>query len=171
MRLHCNHPTCVRSGVGITLPRSAEHCYALRSRAHGVPDVREETIMRKTILSAVFAGVLTLSASLAAVAADQTALRVIVVQTADVPAYVHEVTALQALYKKAGQPITLRVWRATYAGSDTGTIVVSVEFPNFAAIAKTNDIVRTNAEIGAEMKKINSMRKIVSDSLYDLQTE
>jgi len=28
--------------------------------------------------------------------------------------------------------------------------------------------VRTNPDVAAEMKKINGMRKIVSDSLYDL---
>jgi len=59
-------------------------------------------------------------------------LRVIVVQTADVPGYVHEVETLQALLKKAGVAATLRVWRATFAGVDAGSIVVSVEVPNLA---------------------------------------
>jgi hypothetical protein len=30
------------------------------------------------------------------------------------------------------------------------------------------DTIRTNPDISAEMKKISEMRKIVSDSLYDL---
>jgi hypothetical protein len=96
---------------------------------------------------------------------------VIVVQTADVPAYVHEVNTLQALYKKIGEPITLRVWRATYAGADTGTIVVTVELPSFMALAKLNEITQSDQEVAAEMKKINSIRKIVSDSLYDQAAE
>ena len=124
--------------------------------------------MRISMISAAFAGVFGLIASLSAVAADTAVSRVIVVQTADVPGYVHEVETLQALLKKAGVTATLRVWRASYAGADTGSIVVTVEVPNLAGIAKVEDTVRTNPDVAAEMKKINAMRKIVSDSLYDL---
>jgi hypothetical protein len=123
--------------------------------------------MRISMISAAFVGIFGLIASLSAVAADAVS-RVIVVQTADVPGYVHEVETLQALLKKAGVPATLRVWRASYAGSDTGSIVVTVEVPNLAGIAKIEDTVRTNPDVAAEMKKIGAMRKIVSDSLYDL---
>jgi hypothetical protein len=124
--------------------------------------------MRTTVISAAFAGIFGLIVSLSAVAADPSVLRVIVVQTADVPGYVHEVETLQALIKKAGLPATVRVWRATYAGADTGSIVASIEVPNLETIAKLNDAFRTNPEMAAEMKKINAMRKIVSDSLFDL---
>jgi len=120
------------------------------------------------VISAAFVGIFGLIASLSAVAADTAVSRVIVVQTADVPGYVHEVETLQALLKKAGVSATLRVWRATFAGAETGSIVVTVEVPNLAAIAKIDDTVRTNPDVAAEMKKINAMRKIVSDSLYDL---
>ncbi len=120
------------------------------------------------MISAAFVGIFGLIASLSAGAADTAVSRVIVVQTADVPGYVHEVETLQALLKKAGVSATLRVWRATFAGAETGSIVVTVEVPNLAAIAKIDDTVRTNPDVAAEMKKINGMRKIVSDSLYDL---
>ena len=123
--------------------------------------------MKKTILSAAFAGLIGLTASLSAVAGDPAVLRVIVVQTADVPGYVHEVGNLEALFKKSGQQVTVRVWRATYAGADTGAIVASIEVPSLTALDKLNDAIRTNPEIAAEMKKINGMRKIVSDSLYE----
>ena len=123
---------------------------------------------RTTVISAAFVGIFGLIASLSAVAADTAVSRVIVVQTADVPGYVHEVETLQALLKKAGVPATLRVWRATYAGADTGSIVAIVEVPNLAGIAKVEDAIRTNPDLAAEMKKISAMRKIVSDSLYDL---
>jgi len=126
--------------------------------------------MKKIVLSAAFAGLFALTASLAAAAADSTVLRVLAVQTSDVPGYTHEVETLQALYRKAGQPVTLRVWRATYAGPDTGTIVVTAELPNLAALAKMADAIRSNPEIGAEMNKIGGMRKVVSDSLYELLT-
>jgi hypothetical protein len=121
------------------------------------------------MLSAAFACILGLTASLSAIAAEAPAvMRVIVVQTADVSAYIHEVETLQGLLKKSGQAATLRVWRATFAGPDTGTIVVSVEAANLAALAKIDDMIRSSPEIAAEMKKINGMRKIVSDSVYDL---
>src|SRR6266478_3891774 len=126
--------------------------------------------MRISMISAAFAGVFGLIASLSAVAADTAVSRVIVVQTADVPGYVHEVETLQALLKKAGVAATLRVWRATYAGVDAGSIVVSVEVPNLAGIAKIEDTIRTNPDLAAEMKKISGMRKIVSDSLYELMS-
>jgi hypothetical protein len=120
------------------------------------------------MISAALVGIFGLITSLSAVAADMTVSRVIVVQTADVPGYVHEVETLQGLLKKAGVPATLRVWRASYAGADTGSIVVIVEVPNLAGIAKIEDSLRTNPDLAAEMKKINGMRKIVSDSLYEL---
>ena len=123
--------------------------------------------MRTNFISAAFMGVLGLIASLSAAAADSAVSRVIVVQTADVPGYVHEVETLQALLKKAGVAATLRVWRATYAGADTGSIVVTVEVPNLAGIAKVEDTIRTNPDLAAEMKKISAMRKIVSDSLFE----
>ncbi len=126
--------------------------------------------MKKIILSAAFAGLLGLTASLAAVAADSTVLRVLAVQTNDVQGYTREVETLQALYRKMGQQVTLRVWRATFAGPDAGTIVVTAELPNLAALAKMNDAMRSNQEIGAQMNKIGAMRKIVSDSLYELLT-
>ena len=124
--------------------------------------------MRISVKSAALAGIFGLIASLSAVAADTAVSRVIVVQTADVPGYVHEVETLQGLLKKAGVAATLRVWRASYAGADTGSIVVIVEVPNLAGIAKIEDTLKTNPELAGEMKKINGMRKIVSDSLYDL---
>jgi hypothetical protein len=127
--------------------------------------------MKRTGILMLLTAALGLTASLSAFAASPAMLRVIVVQTADVPAYVHEVNTLQALYKKIGEPITLRVWRATYAGADTGTIVVTVEVPSFMALAKINEITQSNQEVAAEMKKINSIRKIVSDSLYDQAAE
>jgi len=123
---------------------------------------------RNTVISAAFAGIFGLVASLSAVAADTPVSRVIVVQTTDVPGYVHEVETLQGLLKKAGVPATLHVWRATYAGADAGAIVVTVEVPNLAGIAKVEDTVRSNPDVAAEMKKINAIRKIVSDSLYEL---
>ena len=128
--------------------------------------------MKKTGIWVSLAAALTIAATLPTLAANApTTLRVIVVQTTDVSGYLREVNALAEIYKKAGSPINIRVWRATYAGNDAGAIVVSVEFPNFMALAKSYDLQRSNQDIMAAMKKISGMRKIVSDSLYEQVTE
>ncbi len=126
--------------------------------------------MNKKAGSAVLAGLALILMSAQALAADPVVLRVIVIETADVSAYVHEVTTLSALSKKAGSPLTLRVWKARFAGPNTGTVVVSVEYPNLTALAKNDELTRTNADLTAQMKKIASIRKIVSDSIYEEQT-
>ncbi len=127
--------------------------------------------MKKTTLYVGLAAVaglaLSLSLSARAAAAEPTVLQVIVVQTTDLDAYVREVNNLQSLYRKAGLSITLRVWRATYAGADAGAIVVAVEAPNLAALAKLSALDKSNSEIGAEMQRIYALRRIVSDSLYE----
>jgi hypothetical protein len=105
--------------------------------------------------------------SAAALPASPT-LRVIAVQTNDIKTYRHEVETLQGEFKKEGLPVTLRVWRATYAGPDTGTIIVTVEVPDLATLAKIEEAVtKPNSALGATMKRIEAMRKIASDSLYE----
>jgi hypothetical protein len=95
-------------------------------------------------------------------------LRVIVVQTNDLKTYRHEVETLQTDFNKAGLSVKLRVWRATYAGPDTGTIVVSVEVPDLATLAKVEQAAsQPNSSIGAPMHRIEGIRKIVSDSIYE----
>ncbi len=97
-----------------------------------------------------------------------TTLRVIAVQTSDIKTYRHEVDTLQGEFKKEGLPVTLRVWRATYAGPDTGTIIVTVEVPDIATLGKIQDaVLKPNSALGATMKRIEAIRKIVSDSLYE----
>jgi hypothetical protein len=97
-----------------------------------------------------------------------TVLRVIAVQTPDIKAYRHEVETLQGEFKKEGLPVTLRVWRATYAGPDTGTIIVTVEIPDIGTLAKIEEaVMKPNSALGATMKRIEAIRKIASDSLYE----
>jgi len=97
-----------------------------------------------------------------------TTLRVIAVQTSDIKTYRHEVDTLQGEFKKEGLPVTLRVWRATFAGPDTGTIIVTVEVPDIATLGKIEDAVsKPNSALGATMKRIEAIRKIASDSLYE----
>lgn len=121
--------------------------------------------MGKLILS-IFAVMALALTSIAARSASAT-LRVIAVQTSDIKTYIHEVETLQSEFKKEGLPVTLRVWRATYAGPDTGTIIVTVEVPDLATLAKVEEaVMKPNSALGATMKRIEAIRKIASDSLY-----
>lgn len=123
--------------------------------------------MGKLILSILAAMGLAL-VSAAALPASSATLRVIAVQTNDLKTYRHEVETLQSEFKKEGLPVTLRVWRATYAGPDTGTIIVTVEVPDLATLAKIEEAVtKPNSALGATMKRIEAIRKIASDSLYE----
>jgi hypothetical protein len=97
-----------------------------------------------------------------------TVLRVIAIQTSDIKTYRHEVDTLQGEFKKEGLPVTLRVWRATYAGPDTGTIIVTVEVPDIGTLGKIEEaVMKPNSALGATMKRIEAIRKIASDSLYE----
>ena len=122
--------------------------------------------MGKLILSTLAVMGLVLVSAIALPAS--TTLRVIAVQTSDIKTYRHEVETLQGEFKKEGLPVTLRVWRATYAGPDTGTIIVTVEVPDLGTLAKIEEAVtKPNSALGATMKRIEAIRKIASDSLYE----
>jgi hypothetical protein len=120
----------------------------------------------KLILSVL--AVMGLALASAAALPASPVLRVIAIQTPDIKTYRHEVETLQGEFKKEGLPVTLRVWRATYAGPDTGTIIVTVEVPDIGTLAKIEEAVtKPNSALGATMKRIEAIRKIASDSLYE----
>jgi hypothetical protein len=120
----------------------------------------------KLILSVL--AVMGLALASAAALPASPVLRVIAIQTPDIKTYRHEVETLQGEFKKEGLPVTLRVWRATYAGPDTGTIIVTVEVPDIGTLAKIEEAVtKPGSALGATMKRIEAIRKIASDSLYE----
>lgn len=114
----------------------------------------------------VWTGLL-LCLTLMASVAEATVLRVVVVKTTDAQAYAKEIERGKALLKKAGSPGIVRVWRARYAGQDTGSVVVSVEFADLAALAKDNERMATDPELLAWLKGLDQFRTVVSDSVYD----
>ncbi len=122
--------------------------------------------MNRRIAGLACAAVLALSPS-AAVAADKPVLRVIVVQASDVAAYVRELDLVRAAWQKHNVPATLTVYRASYAGPETGTVIVEARFPSMLALAQGMELARSEPEIVAEMAKLVPLRKVLSDSLYD----
>jgi hypothetical protein len=120
---------------------------------------------RKFTSALITTAALFLVGGLAHAAAPAT-LRILVVQPSNLQAYVHELGIVQGILKKAGAPGTVRVWQAQFAGVDAGTVVVSIEFANLAALARYYELAKSNAEFAAELAKLAPMRKVVSDSLY-----
>ncbi len=93
--------------------------------------------------------------------------RVVVVQTADVAAYVKALEEGKALLKKKGSSAKIRAWLARYAGEATGSVVVSVEYANLEALAKDDAMFSTDAELRAWLQGLGKIRKVVSDSIYE----
>jgi len=113
-------------------------------------------------------GLLALIASLLLVGtANADTLRVVVLQTADVAAYIKALEAGKALLKKKGSQAKIRAWLARYAGDDTGSVVVSVEYPNLAALPSDEAMFSSYAELRAWLVSLGKVRKVVSDSIYE----
>jgi hypothetical protein len=96
-----------------------------------------------------------------------TVLRVIVVQTDNTSGYVKEIAKGQAITKRLGSSAVLRVWRARFAGRDTGTVVVSIEYSSLATLAQDEAKTLADPEYSAWLSGLDKIRKIVSDSTYD----
>ena len=95
--------------------------------------------------------------------------RVVTVQTDDVAAYVQQIERGKAIIENSGDPAKIRVWRASYAGPHTGTVIVSVEYASMTDLATYSTKLAENAEFRAWLKGLDKHRKIVSDSIYEEQ--
>jgi hypothetical protein len=107
------------------------------------------------------------ASSLLASVAHATVLRVIMVKTDDPAAYVKQIEQGQTLLKKMGSTTVIRVWQARYAGSDTGAVVVSIEYPDMVAFAADGQKLSADPEYMAWLKGLNKVRTITSDSLFE----
>jgi ABC-type sugar transport system substrate-binding protein len=122
-------------------------------------------VLRKTaFVFAVLALMLAMSSS--AFAQKTTVSRVVVVKTDNVAAYVQALESNKEILKKLGLPAQTRVWQATFAGPQAGTIVVVIEYPNLAALADADAKTRADKDYQAWLKSAEKIRTIVSDSIY-----
>ena len=101
-----------------------------------------------------------------ALAASTAWIRVINVKTDNVSAYMAELDKGRAMMKRLGISSTLHVYRASFAGSAAGSIVVTQEYPNWAAFADAQAKTAADAEFSAWLKNLDNVRTITSDSLY-----
>src|SRR5687768_431709 len=86
---------------------------------------------------------------LGARAAQAAVLRVVTVETTDVALYLKEIERGNALLKRGGSPTTMRVWRGQFAGREAGQVVVQLEYPDLAALAKDNEKFSRDPEMQA----------------------
>lgn len=121
--------------------------------------------MRAILLSAFAA--LTMVFATATALADTAVARVVVVQTDDVGAYLKELARGQELLQKMQSPAKIHAYRARFAGPNAGSVVVTVEYPNIAALASDDAKIAASEEYKAWIKGLDKLRKIVSDSLYE----
>lgn len=99
-------------------------------------------------------------------AAESVVLRVVVVETADAQAYMKEIDRGEAIMKRLGSQAVIRVWKARWAGPESGSVVASIEYPSLTALAQDEARFTSDPELSAWLKGLDKFRKVVSDSLY-----
>jgi hypothetical protein len=117
---------------------------------------------RLTVMLAAVVGLFVLANS-----AQATVLRVVVVETNDVAAYMSQLNTIKASMQRLGSKSTVRAWRARFAGPNAGSIVVAVEYADMATLAAEDSMIANDAQYQAALKSMSQLRKIVSDSLYE----
>jgi hypothetical protein len=122
--------------------------------------------MLKTIASLALMFALGLGVSNTALAEGKMYLRVIVVKTDDASAYLRELDKGKAMLKRLGVSVQMRAWRATFAGPDAGALIVSQEYPSFAAFSESVAKISADPEFSQWLKGLDKLRKVASDSLY-----
>jgi len=122
--------------------------------------------MLKSIASLALMVALGIGASSSALAQGKGYLRVLVVSTEDVSRYVHELDHGRGILKRLGITVQTRVWRATFAGPEAGSVVVTQEYDSFAAFADAVKKTGADAEYSQWIMSLDKIRKIASDSLY-----
>jgi len=121
--------------------------------------------MNSKLMQVAVAVLLCMSAPL--LAQDAPVLRVIVVHTDSPGAYIKEVLETgRAHLQRLESTGNLRVWRAKYAGIDAGNVVIAIEYPSLTALAADDKKSAADPALGAWVRSLDKMRKIVADSLY-----
>ena len=120
---------------------------------------------RKTVFALV-ALTLMLGMSSAAFAQKTTVLRVVIIKTDDVSAYLQQLEKGKEIMKKLGITQQIRVWQATFAGPNAGSVAAAIEYPSMAAFADADTKTRADKDYQAWLKDTAKIRTIVSDSLY-----
>jgi hypothetical protein len=122
-------------------------------------------VLRK-ISFALVTLVLFLGMSSAAFAQKTAVVRVVVVKTDNPAAYAQAIEAGKEVMKKAGVTAITRVYQASYAGPNAGTVTAVIEYPSITALAEAETKLRADKDYIAWLKSLDKIRTIVSDSIY-----
>jgi hypothetical protein len=122
--------------------------------------------MLKKTTALIASATLALCLAGTAFAASTAWIRVIIVKTDNVSGYVQQLETGRTMMKRLGVNVQLRVWRATYAGPNTGSITVTQEYSTWAALSDAQAKTAGDPEFAAWLKSLDSIRTVVSDSLY-----
>ena len=88
------------------------------------------------------------------------------VKPGQLDAYLEQIEALEKVQKRLGTSSNIRVWQATLAGSNTGTVAVGIMHPSLAAYAENTSKLNGDAEGQKLLDGLDAIRTIVSSSLY-----
>ncbi len=122
--------------------------------------------MSRKLAGLVAAAACALALTANAFAANSAWLRVINVKTDNVAAYTAELDKGRAMFKRLGVNVQLHIWRATYAGPNTGSIVVSQEYPSWQAFVDAQAKTTADPQFSAWLAGLDKIRTITSDSIY-----
>ena len=121
----------------------------------------------KRLIASILLG-LTLSLSTPVFADGHSTLRVVMVDTDDAAAYTAQLKEGSRLIKKVAPKMTMRAWRATFAGNATGAVIVGLEYPgSLADFATAWEKIQADKSISKWLSGLSGLRTIVSDSLYN----
>src|ERR1700733_3797816 len=122
--------------------------------------------MSKIITSILATTLLALATAGTATAASGACLRVIVVKNDNVTKYLHELDKARTMSKRLGVAVQIHAYRATYAGTDTGELVVTIEYPSFQAMAEAQVKQEVDKECSRWRGSLEKTLTITSDSIY-----
>ncbi len=126
-------------------------------------------MMSHVIRFSLLAAILMLIGMPTLASADQdNVLQVVAVQVeaGQLDKYVESVSKFNGIAERLGLEASLRIWGATMAGTNTGTVIVGVLFPNMAAFAEASAKLDADKEWYKLVNGLDDIRKIVSNSLY-----
>jgi len=86
-----------------------------------------------------------------------------------VDAFIAELERGKAILRRCGVEADIHAWLATYAGTDTGTVLVTLQFADQAAFFRSEQAFAAapqDEEFRAWSQTLPEFRTVISDSLY-----
>ncbi len=102
---------------------------------------------------------------------DRPILRLVTVDVhgGEVEDFARELERGRPILRRCGVEAEIRAWQATFAGPETGTVIVALEFADFAAFARSEEAYARaagDAEFTTWAGGLALLRSLTSDSLH-----